>query len=215
MATENSVIRDVLTGGTDAFQPLPQTRRSAASIADEAEVLNRRTEWLHSDTSQWRRAAQLADLEDRQTRAATQQSGPDLLARLSEHGFAWTDIARLVGVTIPALQKWRRGAGITGANRLRLGRLVALMEMLEQLFVTEPASWLEMPIKQGVEVTGLDLLAADRYDLVLELARNAGEPNAQTSVLDEFDAEWRNHRVDSAFEVFTAADGSVAIRPRD
>jgi transcriptional regulator with XRE-family HTH domain len=142
------------------------------------------------------------------------QSGRTLLTRLSDHGLSWTDIARIVGVSVPAVQKWRRGAGITGENRLRLARLAALLEILERYLIAEPCSWLEMPVITGVSVSGMDLLEADRYDLVLELARGEVAPGDRSSILDEFASDWRESRVDDAFEIVTANDGRLSIQAR-
>jgi transcriptional regulator with XRE-family HTH domain len=213
MTSNRSLIGDVLTGGTHSFQPLPETRRTAASLASDADVLNRQTEWLHADASELRRSAQLLELEEQQTLDAV-QSGRTLLTRLSDHGLSWTDIARIVGVSVPAVQKWRRGAGITGENRLRLARLAALLEILERYLIAEPCSWLEMPVITGVSVSGMDLLEADRYDLVLELARGEVAPGDRSSILDEFASDWRESRVDDAFEIVTANDGRLSIQAR-
>lgn len=214
MASERSLIGDVLTGGTEAFWPLPETRRTAAVVASEADALNRQTKWLHDDATELRRNAQLEELEEQQGLAAM-QAGRVLLERLSEHGFSWTDIARIVGVSIPAVQKWRRGAGISGENRLRLARLVALLEVLERYLISEPCSWLEMPVLADVDASRIDLLEAGRWDLVLDLARGevgGADPNA---VLDEFDPNWRTERIESAFEVVRAEDGNLSIQARD
>lgn len=213
MPTDYPLFGDVLTGGTESFRPLPQTRRTAASVANEADVLNRQTKWLHDGASGLRRNAQLDELEESQTVMAT-HSGKALLIRLSDRGFSWTDISRLVGVTIPAVQKWRRGAGITGENRLKLARLAALLEILEKHLVAEPCSWLEMPLSTDVAVSSIDLLIADRYDLVLELARNEIGGEERESILDEFDPQWRQTKTDSKFEVVRAADGHLSIQPR-
>lgn len=38
-----------------------------------------------------------------------------MLSDLAELGFAWRDIARLVKVSVPAVQKWRKGGeGLRG-----------------------------------------------------------------------------------------------------
>lgn len=214
MPSDYSLFGDVLTGGTESFAPLPQTRRTAASFATAADLINRQTKWLHEDASGVRRDAQMDALEEHQAHMAA-QSGKDLLDRLSDRGFSWTDIARLVGVSIPAVQKWRRGAGITGENRLKLARLAALLEILEKHMIAEPCSWLEMPLSTDVSVSSIDLLVADRYDLVLELARNEIGGEERESILDEFDSDWRRTRRDSNFETVRAADGRLSIQPRD
>lgn len=59
---------------------------------------------------------------------------------------------------MPAITKWRKGAGVTGENRLKIARLLALIDMLSDRFIGEPASWLEMPIQAGVGITRMDLL---------------------------------------------------------
>ncbi|MGO1177876.1 MAG: hypothetical protein ACTIME_15300 [Cellulosimicrobium funkei] len=128
---------------------------------------------------------------------------------------AWRDVARLVGVSVPAVQKWRRGAGMTGENRLRLAGVVALLRCLERKMINAPVSWLEMPVLSDVSVTAMDMLAVDRVDLVLELATD--DPilgHDRTRVLDEFEPRWRETRVDDKFEVFEASDGLLSIRPR-
>ena len=213
MPTDKSLIGDVLTGGTPSFQPLPKTRRTAASIASEADVLNRQTEWLHADASELRRSAQIHELEEQQTIEAA-KSGRELLTHLSDHGLSWTDIARTVGVSIPAIQKWRRGAGITGENRLRLARVAALLVILERYLISEPCSWLEMPILREAAVTSMDLLEADRYDLVLELARGEVATGERASILDEFAPDWRDSKVDTAFEVVMSSDGRLSIQTK-
>ncbi len=43
------------------------------------------------------------------------------------------------------ITKWRKGAGVT-ANRLKIARLLALIDMLGPT-IGEPALWLEMPIR--------------------------------------------------------------------
>lgn len=127
---------------------------------------------------------------------------------------AWRDVARLLRVSVPAVQKWRRGEGMSGANRLRLARVVAALDMLKQYLISEPVSWLEMPIKEGVALTRLDLLVGNRFDLALELVSDGDEPIVVDPILDEFDPTWRESRVDTAFELFVADDGVVSIRPR-
>ncbi|MCC2319732.1 hypothetical protein [Cellulomonas xiejunii] len=136
-----------------------------------------------------------------------------MLDELSEHGFAWRDVARMMGVTVPALQKWRRGEGMAADNRAKLARIAGLIEMLESRFVSEPASWLEMQVEPGVALTPLDLIVAGRDDLVLELATES-DTAAREAIYSEYNAHWRSEYVDAAFESFAAADGMMSIRPR-
>lgn len=214
MSTDVSRIDDVVTGGPNPFERvvIPHTR-SAGTLLENPEILHRHIRALHVDSAQARREALLRSLEERQYRFAS-QSGLELLEALSDAGFAWRDIARLAHVSVPAVQKWRRGEGITGANRLRLAKIVALLDVLDEHLIAQPASWLEMPVKEGVALSRLTLLAEGRYELVLELISDEQDFVSVDAVLDEYDPEWRNKFIDDRFEAFTAADGIVSIRPR-
>jgi len=132
-----------------------------------------------------------------------------MLQQLADSGFSWRDIARLVGVSVPALRKWRQGEAPTGDNRLKIARILAFCDYLTSTcLVEEVASYMEMPLTKNAPLTVLDLLAADRYDLAAEYA--SGHATA-TQVLDNFEPTWRD-RYRSAFEVITASDGELSIR---
>jgi len=107
---------------------------------------------------------------------------------------------------------------MSAANRFKVAKVVALLELLEEGLIIEPVSWLEMPLKEGVELTAMDLLFAGRYDLVLEFADDSfDDPSARIpveKVLDEFDPDWRSSRVDHVFESVRAGDGSISIQMR-
>lgn len=212
--TEAALISNAMTGGVAPFDrvSIPRTRTSA-EILDRVEVLHRQASDIASSAAALRRRGLLNELEDRQQNVSA-QSGLDLLATLSDAGFAWRDVARLAQVSVPAVQKWRRGDGMAGANRYRMAKVVALMEVLANHFVDDPVSWLEMPVKDEVALSRMDLLADGRFDLVLELISDDGNPVSASLVLDEYAPNWRRDFVDSDFETFTASDGIVSIRPR-
>nr|MBM4732588.1 transcriptional regulator [Prescottella equi] len=202
------------TGGGDyRLAEIPATGRRTAMIADHADVLYRETGDLHGTVRDTRRRANLADLESRRTQIAL-GSLTEMLEELSDKGFAWRDIARVLDVSVPAVTKWRRGSGATGENRLRVAKLLALIEMLESRFVTEVASWLEMRVSEGVAVTPLDMLAAGRYDLVLDLAAEHSNGEGSEHTLTEYAPDWRDRFIDNAFETFLGHDGVVSIRPK-
>ncbi|WP_454299557.1 hypothetical protein [Salana multivorans] len=136
-----------------------------------------------------------------------------LLERLRNAGFAWRDVARLVGVSVPALQKWRRGDGVTPANRDRLARLVAVTEVLVSLGYQDPVAWLEMPVSEGVALSPMDILAGASVESVVRLASATVESEVQL-ILDGFDPEWRAKYHDDGFEVYRATDGVPSIRAR-
>jgi len=210
--SETDLIPNVSTGNLWPFSSvaIPSTRPTA-EVLDRVQVLHRLVSDLHSDTVGLRRQGLVEELEDRQQVVAA-SAGADLLEVLSDTGFAWRDVARLAQVSVPAVQKWRRGDGMTGANRYRIAKVVALLDVLANHFVSEPVSWLEMPVKEGVELSRLDLVLEGRFDLVLELISDDGDPVSVAAVLDEFRPDWRESLADDEFETFIAPDGIVSIR---
>ncbi len=168
--------------------------------------------WLVDGTDQIQRRAFSDDLERRQ--AQRQKLAPrDLLDYLNDLGFSWRDIARLAGVSVPAVQKWRRGSGVAATNHAALAKVVALTEILGDHSVMEIASWLEIPLKEGVSLSRMDMLIAGRYDLVMLSVANEGMMGVD-AILDKFDENWREILVDDNFETFVDADGILSIRPK-
>ena len=137
-----------------------------------------------------------------------------LLTKLAGAGFAWRDVARLAGVSVPAVQKWRAGGGAAPEHRRRVAKIAALCDLMssQQFGIEDVVSWLEMRLRPDVPVTGMDLLAAGRTDLLLRWAAHTDA--GPEAILDDFEPGWR--RVyDHPYEVFTAADGHPGIRFRD
>ncbi|MFD8075829.1 hypothetical protein ACFV3E_24630 [Streptomyces sp. NPDC059718] len=135
-----------------------------------------------------------------------------LLEEIAGLGFAWRDVARLIGVSVPAVQKWRRAGGVTGGNRRGLASLLAMCDLItEKYLIQEVASWFEMPIYTDVPVTPIDLWAAGRRDLVLEHANGHSDTE---QILNDYDPDWRE-RFRSDFEVYLDSDGEMSIRPKD
>lgn len=137
---------------------------------------------------------------------------PELLKELSALGFAWRDVAKMIGVSIPAIQKWRRGDGVTGINRQKLACLLAACDLIVESYgVQDVASWFEMPVAIGVPVTPIDFWSHGRPELVFEHA--SGHIDGE-GILSAFDSDWREvYRSD--YEVFEAPDGQRAIRLRE
>ncbi len=136
----------------------------------------------------------------------------EMLDGLADLGFAWRDIARLVSVSVPALQKWRRGEGTTGENRQKVAGLLAACDLVADHYaIRDVASWFEMPIRVGTPVTPIDLWTDGHPELVFEHASGHESPDA---VLTRWDPDWRE-RYRSDYEVFEAGDGALAIRPKD
>lgn len=199
------------TGGYSALKSIDQTRSTQMTLSDQVGSIRTQVRHLDVNTRELHEKAYRDDLEQ-VTRDLGKLDVKELLGKLNNYGFAWRDVAKMTGVSVPALQKWRRGERITGENRLRLASVVAVVEVVEkEMLVSDPASWFEMPIKQGVHLTPIDLLASGKPLLVFELASQHGTPEG---VLDQFDTQWRDNLMDAAFETFIATDGVRSIRPR-
>ena len=170
--------------------------------ADELSDLHRSADVVYSDA-----------LEIELQVTTTQRAKEDLVGLLEELnglGFSWREVARIAQVSVPALRKWRMGASATGENRRRVAELAAFCQMAREKYLIEDvAGWLETPLHSESPVTGLDLLAGDRFDLVLRLACGYGENPEQ--VLDEFEPGWRGQYA-STVQVFTAPDGLPGVR---
>lgn len=135
-----------------------------------------------------------------------------LLSELADLGFAWRDIARLVGVSVPAIQKWRKGGSTTPDNRRRLARLLAACDLIEShRSVADIGQWFEVPLVTGAPITAIDLWADGQQVLVFEYAL---EHRSAEAILDQFEPDWRT-KYDSDFETFVAGDGQLSIRMRD
>lgn len=153
---------------------------------------------------------QITDVEWRTAAAErSKASVASMLAELADLGFAWRDIARMVGVSVPAVQKWRRGEKASGDSRSRLASLLAACDLIAgRYLIDEIASWFEVPLSSSAPVTPIVLYATNRADLVFEFASGHVDPEA---LLSEFDPDWRE-RYRSDFEVFEAGDGNRSIR---
>lgn len=143
--------------------------------------------------------------------------GQALLTELVDLGFAWRDIAKMVGVSVPAIQKWRRGEGLTGDNARKLARLVAGCEIIRKFnpLITDVALWFEVPIVDEAPVTPIDLWSTGNQQLVFEHARvDATSKVDPHATMDSFDPDWRE-KYRSDFETFRAGDGELSIRMRE
>ncbi|WP_139063554.1 helix-turn-helix domain-containing protein [Streptomyces zinciresistens] len=153
--------------------------------------------------------------EDLRTRAAVKAKHgvPTLLQELAvERGMAWSDIARLVGVSVSAVRKWRTGGDATPEKRRLLAQLAAFLDLLEESSIEDPAQWLEMDLAlpSDYSVRAVELYADGHMIALLEIAGQRRDP---AHVLDEIDPQWRDTRR-SDIEVFTATDGQLAFRER-
>jgi hypothetical protein len=204
------------TAGRD-IAPTPELPTSTGSqptlseLTDQAGHLSNRAQILHDDTADLHLNVIMQEWQSKST-DFVRQDMPTLLAKLADLGFAWRDIARLIGVSVPAVQKWRRGSAATGQSRFYAAAVLAACTLIaEHYMVQDIASWFEAPVAFGYPVTALDLYAAKKPQLVFRLATGQADPE---QVLSAFDPDWREtYRSD--FEIFEAEDGGLAIRAKE
>lgn len=185
----------------EAVEDTGHLRNRTGLLVDDSVELHRSAEQLHSEALD-KHLRSLANQRVREELSA-------LLEELSDLGFSWRDIARTSQVSVPALRKWRLGAPATGENRRRVALMAAFCDIArEKCLIREVASWLETPIHSDAPITPMDMIANDRWNLVLRFASTYGQD--PELVLDEFEPDWR-HRYDSPVEVFTGPDGLPGV----
>lgn len=166
---------------------------------------------LHEATDELHQQSHFVEWNAR-TNQRARSSAKEILDSLADLGFAWRDLARLLQVSVPAIQKWRRGEGATGENRRKIASLLAACDLVSvQYGIQEVASWFEMPIQLGVPVTPIDLWSSGRSDLVFDFASGHTESE---QILNAWEPSWRD-RFQSDFETFRARDGQPSIRQKE
>lgn len=151
-----------------------------------------------------------AELKSR-TRDLIKKPTKELLRRLTvEFGMSWSGIAFAIGISVQSIRKWRQGASISNDNKMALAKVVAVLDILNEEQIEDPASWFELPILEGYSPRHLDLLPGKQYGPLLELAYSYREPQ---EVLHSINPNWEiEFRLEH--EVFIAEDGLPAIRRR-
>ncbi|NRQ36620.1 hypothetical protein HII36_33010 [Nonomuraea sp. NN258] len=126
---------------------------------------------------------------------------------------SWADMARLTGVTVSAIRKWRTGGQASAEKRLELARLAAFLDLLEENCIEDPAQWMEVtfPLGEGYAIRPMELYVAGHKAELLDIA--CGRRNA-ADVLDSLDSSWRDARR-SNVDVYIGPDGEPALRIRD
>lgn len=205
---------DVLRGQTTSTAlTLPeapdQTKTSADALAERAGFLRNQVRFVGTEAASVHSDALSLQLSGR-TNEMRRRNPLELLSALADEGLAWRDIARVVGVSVPALRKWREGKRLSPEHAVALARFCAFFSIAksDHLPVHDVAAWLEQPLVLGYRVTGLDLATSHRYEDLLQLAADHVEPE---QLLDRYYAGWRED-VQTDAEVFIAPDGQPGIR---
>jgi transcriptional regulator with XRE-family HTH domain len=198
-------------GGVSDYVPTASSSTRALSL--RADYLRTEVDMLGGEVQELHGEARELDLTDR-TFEKTKKSVPSLLDDLAvERGMGWSDIAEVVGVSISAVRKWRKGGDASPDSRLKLARIAALLDVLEEKgLVQDPAAWMEMdlPLDAGYFIRPLDLYLEGHVAALIDLAE---QRKTVTQVLDQVKPNWRANRDD--FEVFVDTDGERSIRRRE
>ena len=104
-------------------------------------------------------------------------------------GVPWAYLAPMVGVSIPALRRWRLGGGATPENRARVMAVLDLLTALrEHAGVQSPVDWLVAPMVDGFTVSPRDLYSDQGAVHLLDFATGGVSAEA---VLDLLEPGWR------------------------
>lgn len=206
----------LITGALTTSPEQVTRTRTIDEVVAEAGHLRSRARLLGEDVAETDREVSelyrqaLIEQLDAKARVIAKRSVGEMLNELADAGFAWRDIAALAGVSVPAVRRWRQGEAATGANRLAVARIAALVGTLrDDHLVSDVASWMEVPLVPDAPVTAIDLAVAGRLQEVVEIA--AGHSTGE-DVLDRSQPGWRE-RYRSDFKVFQAPDGELGTRP--
>jgi transcriptional regulator with XRE-family HTH domain len=198
-------------GGVSEYAPVPSNSTRALSL--RADYLRTEVDTLGGEVQELHGEARELDLADR-TFQKTKRSVSALLEELTnERGMGWSDIAEVVGVSISAIRKWRKGGDASPESRSKLARIAAVLDLLEEKgLVQDPAAWMEMdlPLDSGYFIRPLDLYLEGHIVALIDLAE---QRQTVAQVLDQVRPNWRNSRSD--FEVFIDTDGQRSIRRRN
>jgi len=197
-------------GGVSDYAPsAPNETRALSLRADylrtEVDILGGEMQEMHGEVRE-------RDLIDR-TLEKTKKSIAGLLEELAaDRGMGWSDIAEVLGVSISAIRKWRKGGEASPESRSKLAQISALLDVLEEKgLVQDPAAWMEMdlPLGAGYFIRPLDLYLEGHVTALIELAE---QRQTVAQVLDQVRPNWRDSRSD--FEVFLDVDDERSIRRR-
>lgn len=199
-----------LAGAVSDYSPTAPSETRALSL--RADYLRTSVDVLGGEVHELHGEARERDMSDRALEK-TKKSVVGLLDELAgDRGMGWSDIAEVVGVSISAVRKWRKGGDASPDSRLKLARIAALLDVLEEKgLVQDPAGWMEMdlPLEVGYFIRPLDLYLEGHVTALIDLAEHR---QTIAQVLDRVRPSWRESRTD--FEVFLDVDGERSIRRR-
>ena len=94
--------------GTSGTRTIDEIVEGIGFVRSRARLLGEDVVQVERQTGLLHRRAFDAQLNAR-ARDIARRPALDILEELASCGFAWRDIARMVGVSVPALRRWRQG----------------------------------------------------------------------------------------------------------
>lgn len=191
------------------------TAQDASAIAELTDAyggLTSTVRILYRDVEGGRRRVRKLDLDDR-TSEKSRLGAESLLEELAtDRGLGWSEIARLCGVSVSAVRKWRAGESISSDSRRSLARLASFLDLLEEVGpVGEPAGWLNMRLSDQSTVTAADLYISGHTQDLLEHAQGHLEVE---QLLDRCAPDWRTS-FRSEWKIVELPDGERALTRRE
>lgn len=139
------------------------------------------------------------------------RQGNELVGLLAiEYGFAWVDVARMLGVSVPAIRKWRMSGGVSPDNTAKLADLAALAHLLSEHGI-RPAAWLSTPLVAGYTISPKHVYSSDRMSALADVALGTGDAH---DLLAEFEPDWAAKYDARGYEVARFDDGTYGVVDR-
>ena len=218
LTSEAMVARTALVpGGTAGSLLIPPAKISETTIdalvkTEDAFSERMRASSNHTHAVDRHQSRYLIEWQHR-VKAHTERSPESMLSSLWESGLSWRDIARLLRVSIAAVQKWRGGDKMAPLNFARLRDFVAAYDTVAAHKPdVDIASWIDVPILTDIPVTPRDFWVKGKPGIFFEYALGNMKPEA---ALDVFDPDWRQKYRNDGFETFIGTDGRLSIRTKD
>jgi hypothetical protein len=142
------------TNVSNEIQQTDETERTQTSFSRESRSLAElrdRARFVRNDVVQAHEEA-LRRLLDAEANEKLKMGLSSILLELAEEwGLGWSDIAKIVNVSVPAIRKWRNGGDISPSRLYGLARLAAFLKVLQDQNVVDPAAWLMTPAGDVVD----------------------------------------------------------------
>ena len=198
----------------DAYEH-DSTAQYASAIAELTDTyggLTSKVRLLSQDVEGGRRTVRSLYLDER-TSAKSRLGAESLLEELStDRGLGWSEIARLCGVSVSAVRKWRAGESISSEHRRSLARIASFLDLLEEVGpVNEPAGWLNMRLSDQTTMTAADLYIAGHTQDLLEHAQGLLRVE---QLLDRCAPDWRTASR-SEWKIVELSDGERVLTRRE